>query len=184
MDSLLSIVDRCDNFSFFDHQEELALFCLSGDELSLNAPIGLLWPEVVTAIRDDHQLALAEGRPSPWTFVESGGRTTHVHFSDALQGSTSRSEALASMCMRWHKSGLFAETIGGRQWRDELYPVYAHPFRGQASEGIVCKIERAAAALFGIVTYGVHMTAFQRPKPGSEGEVMTWVPTRAKTKQT
>lgn len=184
MASFLSIVERCDNFSYAEHQHELALFCLSGDSASLASPVGLLWPEVVAALRDDRHLALNDGHPSAWAFIEADGRTTHVHFLDACNDRASRSAALSKACMRWRKDGLFAEVIGGRQWRDELYPIYAHPFRGQTPDGIACEVERAAAALFGIVTYGVHMTVFKRPASGTDGEMLTWVPTRAKTKQT
>ena len=41
-------------------------------------------------------------------------------------------------------------------------------------------LERAACAIFGLPTYGVHMTAYE-----GEGEDMkVWVPRRAKTKAT
>ena len=58
-------------------------------------------------------------------------------------------------------------------WRDELYPICG-PTRSLIS------MERAASALFGIVTFGVHMTAYAR-----DGEqIMIWVPRRARSKQT
>lgn len=62
-------------------------------------------------------------------------------------------------------------------WRNELYPVY-----GPGDE-LLFGIERAASALFGMVTYGVHMTAFVRDPSASHGLKM-WVPRRAKEKQT
>lgn len=186
MTTFLPIVARCDNFSFFDHQDELSLFCVSGADTALKAPVGLLWPEVVAALRDDNEVALSEGRAAPWTFTDSAGRTTHVHFSESYSDRTSRSVALEATCTRWHKTGVFAEVIGGRQWRNESYVAYANPlkFGGREPGDIVFTIERAAAALFGLVTYGVHMTAFQKPKSGTEGEIKTWVPTRARTKPT
>jgi 8-oxo-dGTP pyrophosphatase MutT (NUDIX family) len=59
-------------------------------------------------------------------------------------------------------------------WRSELYSIY-----GPGRE-LVLRMERSATPLFGVVTYGVHMTAFVR-----EGHDMKiWVPKRAKTKQT
>ena len=61
-------------------------------------------------------------------------------------------------------------------WRNELYPVYG-PDRGFT----VLNIERAASALFGIVTYGVHLTVYVNSK---EDGIKVWVPRRAKTKQT
>lgn len=43
-------------------------------------------------------------------------------------------------------------------------------------------MERTACALFGVVTYGVHMNAHVRD--GETGEVKIWTPRRARTKQT
>lgn len=59
-------------------------------------------------------------------------------------------------------------------WRSELYPIY-----GPRRE-LLLSMERSATPLFGVVTYGVHMTAFVQ-----EGHDMKiWVPKRATTKQT
>ncbi|MCJ1462409.1 hypothetical protein MMC07_001010 [Pseudocyphellaria aurata] len=58
-------------------------------------------------------------------------------------------------------------------WRNELYPV-------NTSSQIPTSIERAGSSLFGIVTYGVHMTAYVKYQNG----IKIWVPRRAKTKQT
>ena len=57
-------------------------------------------------------------------------------------------------------------------WRNELYPIY-----GSAAQ---ISIERAGSALFGIVTYGVHMTVYVKSTEG----LKLWVPRRAKNKQT
>ena len=57
-------------------------------------------------------------------------------------------------------------------WRNELYTIYG-------SYGSIA-MERAGSALFGIVTQGVHMTAYTK---GEDGLKM-WVPRRAKSKQT
>lgn len=41
-------------------------------------------------------------------------------------------------------------------------------------------MERAASPLFGVVTYGVHLTIYMTEGP----EWRVWVPTRSATKQT
>lgn len=57
-------------------------------------------------------------------------------------------------------------------WRDELYAVYN-------SQGkLLFNVERAGSTLFGVVTYGVHLTAYV------ENPLRVWVPRRARTKQT
>ncbi len=62
-------------------------------------------------------------------------------------------------------------------WRNELYPVYG------ANNELLWSVERSASVLFGIVTYGVHMTAYTKVEDASYG-MKLWVPRRAKTKQT
>jgi 8-oxo-dGTP pyrophosphatase MutT (NUDIX family) len=58
-----------------------------------------------------------------------------------------------------------------RGWRDELYPIIGSP-------GV--KMERAGSALLGILTLGVHMTAYTY----IEGQMRIWVPRRSATKET
>jgi len=60
-------------------------------------------------------------------------------------------------------------------WRNELYPVY-----GSNGELLV-EIERSACPLFGVVSYGIHMTAYVESK---EEGLKIWVPKRSPTKQT
>ena len=57
-------------------------------------------------------------------------------------------------------------------WRDELYPV-----TGLSSE---ISVERGGSALFGINSYGVHMTAYVRTEEG----IKIWVPRRQQHKST
>lgn len=62
-------------------------------------------------------------------------------------------------------------------WRNELYPVNkSHPAGSE-----IISIERSATPLFGVVTYGIHMTAYVKQQDGS---IKIWVPRRAKNKQT
>lgn len=63
-------------------------------------------------------------------------------------------------------------------WRGEPYPVY-----GEGGREVVVEMERSATPLFGVVSYGVHMTAFVREGRGEEG-MKIWTPRRAMTKQT
>lgn len=58
------------------------------------------------------------------------------------------------------------------KWRDEQYPV--HGMSGKVS------MERSGSALFGINSYGVHLTAYVRERDG----LKIWVPRRASSKQT
>ena len=69
------------------------------------------------------------------------------------------------------KQGVF-EVLKG--WRNEKYPVF-----GPGGEYLF-EIERSASPLFGIVTYGAHMTGYVEDGSG----LKIWIPRRAKNKQT
>lgn len=85
-----------------------------------------------------------------------------------------RSKAVAATTAYWRENKTF-EMLSG--WRNELYPVY-----GPGNE-LLFSIERSASQLFGIVTYGVHMTAYVKDGSASHG-LKLWIPRRSKTKQT
>lgn len=63
-----------------------------------------------------------------------------------------------------------------RGWRNELYPIHD---RNDGMEKTI-SMERAGSALFGINSYGVHMTMYVKTPLGMK----IWVPRRAKSKQT
>jgi 8-oxo-dGTP pyrophosphatase MutT (NUDIX family) len=64
------------------------------------------------------------------------------------------------------------------KWRGELYPIYG------PSGDLLFTVERSASPLFGVVTYGVHMTAYFYASPEAREELKIWVPRRSGTKQT
>ncbi|KAI5116834.1 hypothetical protein M0805_009604 [Coniferiporia weirii] len=188
--SFLPLVELCDNFKLSTSRADLVPFCLSADP---HSAVGLLWPEVVQALRDDNELSNKENKPPSWVLVfrhhgdsETGpeSRVSFVHFAPHVNTPSARSAALAAACARWRDTGLFSSVIGGHMWRNELYPVYSNPFGSQTPETTEFEVERAASSLFGIVTYGVHLTIYKPPNPNSGEETMIWVPTRSKTKQT
>lgn len=86
----------------------------------------------------------------------------------------SRSEKAAATTNYWRTNQTFKLLSG---WRDELYPVYG------PDNKLLYSMERSASPLFGIVTYGVHMTGFVRA-PEEEHGLKIWVPRRAAGKQT
>ncbi|KAK4951695.1 hypothetical protein LTR66_013815 [Elasticomyces elasticus] len=97
-------------------------------------------------------------------------------------GQEARSTAVAATTAAMRATNHFAVLKG---WRNELYPVYGPG----GKQDLLFSIERAASPLFGVVTYGVHMTAFTRAKKtqdvgGGEEELRIWVGRRARNKQT
>jgi len=61
-------------------------------------------------------------------------------------------------------------------WRDELYPIYG------ANGEILFVMERCATPLFGVVTFGVHMTAYVPPNQFQPMRI--WTPKRSLKKPT
>jgi 8-oxo-dGTP pyrophosphatase MutT (NUDIX family) len=122
--------------------------------------IGYLLPSV----------ALTLSNLPDWTVDDSSTpKTVILTTSD---DEPSRSAAVAKTTLAMRETGHFAVLA---KWRSELYAVY-----GPGHE-LLFTIERSASPLFGVVTYGIHMTAFTTSE--SEG-LKIWVPRRSSTKQT
>lgn len=85
----------------------------------------------------------------------------------------SQNEIIRDTLSRARKSKKFKVLEG---WRNELYPIYGHSSTTEKN----ISIERAASALFGINTYGVHMTLYTYINQ----VLKIWVPRRATRKQT
>ena len=102
--------------------------------------------------------------PEDW-IIDKGTRSV-ILSAPNLNGS------FANQALRERENGTF-EVLAG--WRNELYAIYGR------NKTLLMSMERSATPLFGVVTYGVHMTAYVKD---SEGKMKIWVPRRAKTKQT
>lgn len=177
--TLLPVIELCDNFRVGRH--ELIPFCLTEDR---RTAVGLLWPKVVSELEEDNKFHEQSGSPSPWVFVYKSSQVSLVHFSPNIDTPTTRSAAMQAVSLRWRNEGKFADVIGGRLWRDELYAIYKNPFGPHDESNFAFEMERAACAIFGLVTYGIHMTVYHSPTPGTDEEYRIWVPKRSQTKQT
>ncbi|KAG7095702.1 hypothetical protein E1B28_006416 [Marasmius oreades] len=199
--SFLEVINICDNCrvnrpsplpdsSPFD-QEKLIPWCLSPNPSS--PAIGLLRPVIIDALRLENKHSKDLNQPELWHFDLVSNRP-RVTFQAWANGVAKRTAALKELCERWRDTGLFSDICGPTKWRAEMYPVYRDPLAvhdypapGQGEEEMgnlnyAFEMERSACALFGVVTYGVHMSAFMRDVKGVGLRI--WVPTRAKTKQT
>lgn len=130
---------------------------------------GYILPSVAAVLRNIPSWTLDDSA-SPRTLTLDGGNTE-----------AERSEALARTTTAMRQTGHFRILDG---WRDELLPVFGSD-TSKASprqKEVLLSMERAASALFGIITYGVHLTAYTRDP--STSELQIWVPRRAATKQT
>ena len=184
--SFLNLIDVCDNFRLSQCEETLATFRLSAS----GPAVGLLRPRIVSALVEDNESKCAKGEKPSWDVIDaakSGHSRTIVCFADWIDTPDKRSFVVKELVESWHHNGQFADVIGGRLWRNELYPIYAKPFGPRDDTNFAFSMERSACSLFGVMTYGVHLTIYRivgaSAVPKME-DVLVWVPTRAKTKQT
>ena len=199
--SFLKIVASCDNFRLptsHSDGERLVPWHLSPDPSS--PVIGLLRPAILTQLLADFEPSRSPPRLHFTHASESESNpVVRVSFAARITSPAARTRAMREICEGWRDRGVFADICGPKKWRGELYPVYRRPFArhdappdGQDVEeeeedvtrhprNYAFKMERAASSLFGIVTYGVHMTMYEPIGPDS---CRIWVPTRSRTKQT
>ncbi|KAM0746377.1 hypothetical protein T439DRAFT_294175 [Meredithblackwellia eburnea MCA 4105] len=102
------------------------------------------------------------------------------------EGEDAIREQMDRVVRGWKMAGLYSDALGG--WRDEEYGVYAPhpPFDKEAEprlpgDNFAFSLERSACALFGLATYGVHLTAYVEEP---DEPLKIWVPKRAISKQT
>lgn len=195
--TFLDLVNACDNFRLPEnHRADAASSSLTHDTLvpwtlsqSLDSPVvGLLKPEIIDLLREEGDKFWII--PDPATVPRS---TYRVSFHPSIDTPAKRTDVMKKLCERWRDSGsIYQDIIGPKKWRNEMYPVYRNPFgvhrahdlkAGDDSDdgNYAFEMERSACALFGVITYGVHMTIYQQAH-GSEMQI--WVPTRSRTKQT
>ncbi|SLM40315.1 thiamine pyrophosphokinase [Lasallia pustulata] len=160
MKSNLDLATENDNFPYLEddpeHYTRLVSSYYTFHLQDSNATVGYILPWVVekmpwsSAWTIDHKQKRITPRPRYYSLDEQ-----NTVIAETLQEARAR--------------GIFKVLKG---WRDELYPIY-----GSAAQ---ISLERAGAALFGIVTFGVHMTVYVKTTEGMK----IWVPRRARNKQT
>ncbi|KAL7418936.1 hypothetical protein Q5752_006620 [Cryptotrichosporon argae] len=192
MPSLLPIVATADNFPPFPGPYPLAHpstgeryvpFHLSASDHTRGlAPLGLLRPAVVAALAGD----------AAFEAVARADGVKAVAFAPAVlgRGREALEDVMDVTARQWKAAGMFSAALDG--WRDEKYTIYADPrsaglgAAGDAAEragprsNAAFACERAACAVWGFATFGVHMTAYE----GEGADMKIWVPRRSATKAT
>ncbi|KAF1347137.1 NUDIX hydrolase domain-like protein [Delphinella strobiligena] len=168
--SNLDLINECDSFPYVQDRPTLYLQHINlYYHLQVAAyphvTLGYILPSVAEVLR---------GIPG-WT-LDDENRNLTLTLGD---NEVDRSDVVAATTAAMRETGHFNILKG---WRNELYPVYGP---GPKKE-LLFSIERAASALFGIVSYGVHLTAYTyvKNKETEEKELKLWTPRRAATKQT
>lgn len=169
--SNLDLVNICDVFPYKDVDPEAyakemsGLYTLIWDDGHHKEPLGLMREHVLdkliktpTAIKGELE-------------VRRTAREVLIFHQPTEE---ERSTKAAATTAYWRENKTFRVLEG---WRDELYPVYG------PLNHLLYSVERTAAALFGIVTYGSHLTAYVKDHTASHG-IKLWIPRRSKSKGT
>jgi len=209
--SFLDVVDICDNvhlrsdasgiYDIAYNSEKLVPFHLS--ESPQSPVIGLLRPVIIEQLKLENersqQLKITETwalrlETSEYTVSKMGYSGPSVSFRGWLDTPSKRTAIMKELCERWRDTELFSDVCGPMKWRAEMYPVYADPFglhdhpdhgSDETQLNFAFEMERSACALFGVVTYGVHMSIYEEiVQENGQKQLRIWVPTRALTKPT
>ncbi|EST05566.2 NUDIX hydrolase domain protein [Kalmanozyma brasiliensis GHG001] len=184
--SLLDLVHHCHNHDpWLD--TSLTPFVLDGVQ------IGFLPARVVKACVGDSARQVRAGAPPVLRKVRfvmthreilpptTSSRTCEaITFTAGFATPEARTTGLNAVAQRWREARIFPDPLDG--WRDELYAIYGLNPRPGTRNPIAFKLERAACALFGFATFGVHLTAYITDP--NTGELKVWVPQRSSTKST
>ena len=207
--SFLDVVGICDNVRLRRDESGLYDIAYNSEKLvplqlseSPQSPvIGLLRPVIVEQLKLENerskQLNIAESwslKVSEYTVSKTSHSGPSVSFRGWIDTPLKRTAIMKELCERWRDTELFPDVCGPKKWRAEMYPVYADPFgpHDHLSHGsiesqlnYVFEMERSACALFGVVTYGVHMSMYEEiVQKNGQKQLRIWVPTRAFTKST
>ena len=209
--SFLDVLDICDNvhlrrdasglYDIAYHSEKLVPFHLS--ECPQSPVIGLLRPVIVQQLKIENERSKQLKIPEAWalrleaseyTVSKTGYSGPCVTFRGWVDTHSKRTAIMKELCERWRDTELFSDVCGPKKWRAEMYPIYADPFglhdhpdqgSNETQLNYVFEMERSAAALFGVVTYGVHMSMYEEiVQENGQKQLRIWVPTRAFTKPT
>ncbi|KAJ5946862.1 hypothetical protein N7454_003701 [Penicillium verhagenii] len=162
--SNLELIVECDNFPYYEDNRAAYTENLNNYHAfrvnGYDATLGYILNSVVEKF---------PWSPDYWAVDSAAKTVTLTTPADATP--EQRSKLVGESILEAVKIDAF-EVLKG--WRNEKYPVY-----GPAGEFLL-DMERCASPLFGVVSYGAHMTGYVEDADG----IKFWVPRRSKTKQT
>ncbi|KAJ2809002.1 hypothetical protein H4R20_000470 [Coemansia guatemalensis] len=131
-----------------------------------------VWVGVVSSKDVQAIQAISDAQKAPLFAISSSSRK--ITFSEWCNTREKRSAAMASFLSQLREANT-CEPLS--KWRDELYLVGGD---ASASDGVFFELERAAAEVFGVRTYGAHINGIT---VSDTGEVRMWIGRRSISKQ-
>jgi len=166
--SNLDLVNECDNFPYYFNDPDAFNTTLKGYYHFMLEGCGACLGYMPSNIAASMPLS------KHWQLDEDNRRLIFQPRDDRgapIKGLEERNKVLAEYLQGVRENKVFGVLSG---WRNELYPIYG------PDKTLLLSMERSATPLFGVVTYGVHMTGYVMTAEGMK----IWAPRRALTKQT
>ncbi|KAK9454804.1 NUDIX hydrolase domain-like protein [Dipodascopsis uninucleata] len=166
MHSYLDLVAKVDSFPYSElseinanaKDEDVLYEFITHDKTTR---IGLITAAVVAACREAKNIFLVNDV------------TRRVYLVEGLDTFEKRTASVNEIAAKWREESRFKILSG---WRNEQFAIY-YP-----NSEVYMTLERSACPLFGVICYGIHLTAYI---PANDKIPMKiWVPRRANTKPT
>ncbi|PGH29899.1 hypothetical protein GX50_07341 [[Emmonsia] crescens] len=167
--SYLDLVKECDSFPYIQDDPALYKKYVSNfHEFKING-----YPQILGYMQNE----MVEKFPWPeseWKVVKGEkGKSGTLTLMSHEKATVDERTALLDKSLQEARNTF--EVLKGKGWRNEKYPIYI-----PGTNDLLASIERSAACLFGVSTWGIHMTAYT----GKDENMKIWVPKRAATKST
>ncbi|EQL32713.1 hypothetical protein BDFG_05105 [Blastomyces dermatitidis ATCC 26199] len=168
--SYLDIVHECDSFPYMQQDVEAYRKYVSAfHAFKING-----YPQILGYMRNEIVQKFPWPEPT-WKVVKSAeGESGTITLMSPIGATADERTKLINDTLQTARDTF--DVIKGKAWRNENYPI-----RIPGKEEVLGSMERAAACLFGIQTWGIHMTAYV---VNDKGEYLLWVPKRSETKST
>ncbi|PIA12658.1 hypothetical protein COEREDRAFT_83980 [Coemansia reversa NRRL 1564] len=162
--TILSVVHNCNNVR--DLKDDIAC------EIMYKFFVNNIWVGVVSK-KDAHLIQdVSDAQKIPPLVISSIKKT--ITFSNWCDTRKKRSDAMATVLLQLREANT-CEPLS--KWRNELYLVGGDT---SVSDGVFFELERAAAEVFGVRTFGVHVNGIT---VSNAGKVCMWVGRRSLSKQ-
>ncbi|KAK2768905.1 hypothetical protein FQN52_009313 [Onygenales sp. PD_12] len=174
--SILDIVKKCDSFPYLeDGIEEYKKFLEPFYTFKINP-----FNDIFGYFREDQLKKVDDETLKAHKFAVDHTKRTLTLMTAPDASPVERGEVINGFLRAAREKGLY-EVLKGKCWRGENYPICR---MGTKENKMIAEIERSASCLFGVPTYGVHMTGYVTTEGGSKDDWKIWIPHRAETKQT
>ncbi|KAK2798747.1 hypothetical protein FQN50_008729 [Emmonsiellopsis sp. PD_5] len=174
--TILDIVKKCDSFPYLeDGIEEYKQFLQPFYTFKING-----FNDIFGYYREDQLKKVEDSTWEAHKFAVDHKKRTLTLMTARDASPEERGQVINAFLWAAREKGHY-EVLKGKCWRKENYPICR---MGTKENEMVAEIERSGSCLFGVPTYGVHMTGYVTTEGGSKDDWKIWIPHRAEDKST